>query len=135
MAVTARRSFLALVGVAAWADERAEINAVLSEMASALANGLAGAFLKPFDRAMPGYEDLRGEVEGLLAAAEVSASVELRGVAEGKAQVDWYLQIKSRRDGLATRQKRELLNVGLEKRGKRWVITSLEPRGFFSDSR
>jgi hypothetical protein len=138
MAATARRSLL-LAFAAPFlraADPRSEINTILSAMATDLADGLASAFLKAFDPQLPGFATLRQEVEGLLAAADVSASVELREfTAEADAMtadVDWYLQMRSRTELRELRQKREVLRFRFTRKGKSWKITSLEPAGFFS---
>jgi hypothetical protein len=117
------------------AGEREEILRLLADMAADLANDNASGFLRAFDEGMNGYEELGRDVRALLAAWEASASVELRGAeaagAGWSAEADWYLQLKSKRDARVVEQKREVLRLGLQRQGKRWRITALEPREFF----
>jgi hypothetical protein len=117
------------------AEARVELERLCAELATDLANGLASAFLKRFDRAMPGYEELRRDVEALVASADISASIEVREtkIENDRAQLeaDWYLQVKLKRDLLKVRQKRELVRLNLRRNGKRWLVESLAPPDFF----
>ncbi len=136
MAATGRRSFLALVGAALVAETGDELRDVVADMATSLSAGNYSAFSKRIDRAMPGYEEFRRQVEGLTAYAELSSSIELQsntGDAQKQtAKLDWYLRIKPRDEQAVSVQRRQTLTVDFLKRGKQWIVTSIEPRDFFS---
>lgn len=116
-------------------DTRDEVYRVLADMATDLANGLGRAFVKNFAQDMPGFAEIAKDVEGLLAAADVSASVELREVSEANgrvtAQVDWYLQLKSKREVAGVQQRREILKMEFAKVGKHWRVVEMTPANFF----
>src|ERR1700677_2928704 len=75
-----RLRFLLLVGLffalPAFAQLPADVLATLTDAAAALANDDPPAFLDQFDRAMPGFADLRANVEGLLGASQVTSTIE-----------------------------------------------------------
>src|SRR6267378_2234531 len=74
---------LALACSGSRADERSEVLDVIAPLADALTNGDALAFLKPIDRDMEGFAQLRDNVLALLAEAEVASSVDLISVDNG----------------------------------------------------
>lgn len=117
------------------AEARDEIYRVLADMATDLANGLGRAFVKNFAEDMPGFAELSKNVDGLLAAADVSASVELREVNSEASRVvvqaDWYLEMKSKRESADVRQRREILRMEFAKVGKRWRVVGMSPVDFF----
>ena len=88
-----------------------------------------GEFLGQFDRDMPHYAALREYVEGLAARAEVGSAIEI--VTESGddrrrvMELDWVLEIQ----GQAPR--RRVLKCTIERRGRKWKFTSLEPVDFF----
>lgn len=136
MEAIGRRTFL--LGVAApglRAEVRDEVYRVLADMATDLANGLGRAFVKNFAEDMAGFAELSKNVDGLLASADVSASVELREVkVEGErvvVQADWYLEMKSKREIAGVQQRREILRMEFAKTGKRWRVVGMSPLEFF----
>ena len=99
-------------------------------VAEALANRDADAFLEQFDRKMPQYETLRDEIQELFGMAqEIGSTVDVI-TDEGDAQrrtleLDWLLKID---DG---EPRRQIVKCHVEKQGKKWRITALEPVEFF----
>jgi hypothetical protein len=105
-------------------------------MATDLSDGHPVEFLRAFDKAMPGYEDIRTNVTALLAAADVQSSIDVESN-EGddrKRQVaaDWLLRITGHAEVSGQTNRDELVKIGFEKQGKRWRVVSLEPVAFFA---
>ena len=136
MAATGRRTFLGAFVLAIHAETRDDLRDVLARMATSLSSGNFSAFFKPIDPAMPGYAELRQQIAGLTAYAELSSSVEIQSAAGDEkkqtAKVDWYLQLKSRDEQAVSAQRRETLRFDFEKRGKQWIVTRIEPVSIFN---
>jgi hypothetical protein len=92
-------------------------------------DGSARAFLDHFDTSMPGYAEFADRIEALAAEGEVGAVIDFVSYREDGAkmtlELDWLLQPEGQRP------RRAVLNCIIEKRGKRWKITSLSPVEFF----
>jgi hypothetical protein len=118
------------------ADSADQVWDVVSSIASALSNGSGADFLSAFDRAMPGYEELRTNVTALLGQADVQSSIDLVGN-EGddrarNVEVDWLLSIVGHADVSGATKRQEHVKCRFEKQGKRWRIVGIEPRAFFA---
>jgi len=125
-----------LFSMMALADPAADLLNVFSSAADALTNDDSAAFLDNFDRNMPEYSALRTNIEGLLAAYDVGATIEVVNE-EGDDQkqtveLDWLL-LTSEKGAANGRQqmRRRIVTCHLERRGKQWKITALEPVEFF----
>ncbi len=132
------RRALLLAG-AAWtlqADDAQQVWDLLTEMAAALSDNKAEEFLRPFDRAMHGYNDLRQNIEALLLTYEVHSSIELldeKGDSTTQTvELDWFLQLVEKQDPGGVTRRREPVRCTLVKQGKKWRITSLQPLSFFA---
>ena len=103
---------------------------VFRDIAEALANRDADAFLDQFDRQMPGYETLRAEIRELLAVTqEIGTTVDVISD-EGDEQkrsleLDWVLKIDT------ADPRRQIVKCQIQKQGKKWKIMKLEPVEFF----
>jgi len=103
---------------------------VFRDIAEALANRDADAFLDQFDRQMPGYEKLRDQIRELLAVTqEIGTTVDVISD-EGDEQkrsleLDWVLKFDTEDP------RRQIVKCRAEKQGKKWKITALEPVEFF----
>lgn len=144
-----RRTLLALpFALRLRADAARDVWEVISEAASALSEGDVPAFLDCFDSRMPGYEQLRANVTGLIAEAypprEMGAS-EREGIfcsigpvtdeGDEKArslEVDWIMDIRQRTGGSNSARRQQRIKLRAEKQGKKWKIVSLEPVSFFA---
>jgi len=103
---------------------------VFRAVTEALANQDADAFLDQFDRQMPEYEKLRDEIRELIATAqEIGSTLDVITDAGDEQkrtlELDWLLKI----DNAAPR--RQIVRCEVEKQGKKWRITRLEPVEFF----
>ena len=82
---------------------------------------------------MPGYEMLHYYLEGLAARDSVLSSIEIATDKADKdsdgqrhiSAIDWILNVDSER------LRKEIVKVTVEKQGKKWRFTSLEPVDFF----
>jgi hypothetical protein len=107
--------------------EQMEVFRLVTE---ALANQDADTFLDQFDAKMPQYEKLRDEIQELFGMAqEIGSTIDVI-TDEGDElkrtlDLDWLLKI----DNNAPR--RQIVKCRVEKQGKRWKITALEPVDFF----
>jgi len=117
-------------------EETREIWDLLTRVAAALSQGNLAAFLGGFDRSMKGYQALAANAAALLGQYEVQSSIELlRDEPAGAArslELDWFLQLEEQRDAGAVIRRRERVHCRLEKRGKEWKITGIEPLAFFA---
>jgi hypothetical protein len=117
-------------------DETREIWEVLTRLAAALSQGNLMEFLEPFDRSMAEYQTLEANASALLRQYEVQSSIELlRQESSGAGrtvELDWFLQLAEQRDAGAVTRRRERVHCRLEKRGKKWKITGIEPVAFLA---
>ena len=118
------------------ADAEEQVFELFTTLASRLSGGDAAGFLDGFDKTMPGYEEFRASVAGLLQQAEVQSSIEFRrneGTGATRiVEADWFLQIKERYETGAVTRRREIVKCRVEKAGKRWKVFSLEPQSLFA---
>jgi len=122
---------LLAASLAAWGQERppAEME-VFRGVSEALANLDVDAFLDQFDRQMPDYDKLRDEIRELVGTAqEIGSTIDVitnEGDAEKRTlELDWLLKIDN------NDARRQIVKCRVEKQGKKWKITSLQPVEFF----
>ena len=131
-----RIALLLLVATFALADTAADVLNVFTSAAEGLINDDAASFLDRFDRNMPGYAALQNNVEGLLAAYDVGATIE-EITDEGDdhqrtVELDWLLILKQKGATNSPQQtRRQVVKCTVERRGKQWKITALEPVDLF----
>jgi hypothetical protein len=127
---------MALLFVAgARADTHADVVDLLASMTAALSDNNAPGFLKAFDKAMPGYDRLREAIPALLEQGDIVSSVQpLRDDGDETKRsldLDWYMEIRNPDETAPVIRRREVIRCRVEKRGKHWRITSLDPLSFF----
>jgi hypothetical protein len=133
-----RWALFLIAATMAWAEPPADVLELFREAAEALANDDANTFLAKFDRNMTGYAALRDEIVGLLAAHDVGSTIEVVND-EGDDQkrsldLDWLLVISEKNSANGqTETRRRVLKCQVERQGKQWKITALEPLDFFRD--
>ena len=134
---------LALIAVSAtmagMADTHADVVDLFASMASALSNDNASGFLNGFDKNMPDYGKLRTFVDGLIAQAEISSSIEPvkdeGDETKRSVDLDWTLQIRSRETAGPLVERRQTVHADLVKQKKRWRIVSITPLDFFEPAK
>lgn len=132
----ARRAFLAVLAAPLFADTRQEIFDLFTTMASALSEGNGLAFLDHVDHAMPDYGKLEKYILALAAQNEVMSSIDVLKE-EGDdhtqtAELDWFLQIRSREQGGPLERRRQIVRCRLERLKKKWKVMAIDPVGFFA---
>jgi hypothetical protein len=131
-----RRAFLMALAAPLLAEGRQEIMNLLTAMASALSEGDGMAFLDYVDHSMRDYEKLARNILALTAQNEVASSIDLLkedGDEHSRsAELDWFLQIRSREQTGPLERRRQTVKCGLERGKKKWKIVSLEPVSFFA---
>jgi len=136
--MTSRRAILAaLLAAPLHADDPGtEVWELLASMAAALIEGDAGLFLRPFDPAIPGYQDFRASIYGLVRGWQIQSfiePVENTGDARRRTlEVDWQMRLVSRGDVQQLIERRSAVKCSFEKQGKLWRVTSFEPRDIFA---
>jgi hypothetical protein len=131
MGAIARRTVF-LICAAAFAQTPGDVVQFLrgtaTELADAHENGPRG-FLDRFDRAMPEYAAFRGNIEALTGRAEVGSAIEIvsdSGDQQRRVlELDWVLEIQDQAP------RRQVVKCTIEKRGKTWKFTAVEPIDFF----
>lgn len=118
------------------ADTHDEIIDLFASMAAALSEINVPQFMAAFDKNMPDYDRLKGEVAGLVSQAEISSSVEPikdeGDDAKRTVDLDWYLEIRSLLPDGPLVRRREIVHCELRKEKKHWKIVSLKPLEFFA---
>ncbi len=132
-----------LLAALAFEDPPKDVIDFFRSMAAALAdadrdsnNGIdasrprhATEFLDHFDKSMPGYGQFRDQIEEMVGAGEVATTIDFINT-EGKDKtrtldLDWLLQPEGER------ARRAVIRCTIEKRGKKWKVTSIAPIEFF----
>jgi hypothetical protein len=131
-----RTALLLLFTTLVVADTAADVLNVFTSAAEGLINDDAASFLDSFDRNMPGYAALQDNVKGMLAAYNVGATIE-EITDEGDdrkrtVELDWLLILSQKGATNSPQQtRRQVVKCTVERRGKQWKITSLEPLDLF----
>jgi hypothetical protein len=126
---------LLLLVVGARADTHADVVDLVASMAAALSDNNAPGFLKALDKAMPGYDHLAEAIPALLAQGNIMSSVEPvhddGDETKRSLELDWYMEIRNLDETAPVIRRREVIHCRVEKQGKHWRITSLDPLSFF----
>jgi hypothetical protein len=96
----------------------------------------AKKFMQAFDPAMPGYAQLQDSLISLEQSGDVESSVDLlKNEGDDAVRtivVDWSLNLISQDTKVEALRRRETVTCTLEKRGKNWRITGIDPRTLFA---
>src|SRR5579863_7716407 len=131
-----RTALLLLVSTLVLADTAADVLNVFTSAAEGLINDDSASFLDQVDRDMPAYAVLQDNVKGLLATYDVGSTIEeITDQGDDRkrtVELDWLLILKQK--GAANSPqltRRQVVKCTVERRGKQWKITALEPIDFF----
>jgi hypothetical protein len=117
-------------------DIEQEVTNVVSELASGLSDRNPQLFLSMLDRSMPGYEQLDRDLNALAADTHIACTIEIieaNGPDTARTAVlDWYMVLSSRQDDNLIERRRTKVTIKLEKRGKKWLVTSFTPLSIFA---
>src|SRR5512143_3172204 len=118
-----RRTFcIGAASALVWAaDPAADAWELVTRLAAALGRSNAGEFLEACDPAMPGYADLRVNVNALVAEADAESGIDpVRNEGDTRArdlEVDWSLHLTARAGILRATDRRSNVKLRVEKRG------------------
>lgn len=132
-----RRTLLVAIASLAWADTtQQEVADLAGDLAGALADGDAEAFLLHVSKNMPGRAELRDNLLALLAGADVNSGADIIDITEqGKAlqvNLDWSMHVSTKGISGGLEQRHETVTLQLERQGKKkWQVAALKPISFF----
>jgi hypothetical protein len=134
-----RRRFLQLafnVTAARGLSAAEPVTDLLARLASALSQDNVRAFLANFDPNMPDYEKLDRYVSALLSDYEVGSSVEVATDRDEDGHrvvgADWILEIRPKSSTGRSEQRHKTVELVIEQRKGKWIITALRPPEFFA---
>jgi hypothetical protein len=133
-----RRAILlaACAAVRMRADAADEAWSVISSIASALVEGNLSDFMGSFDPAMPGYDELSANVNGLLGEFVPESSIDpLKNDGDDRSrtlELDWRLTLVDQQNDAASTNREQTVVCRLAKQGRKWRITALQPVSFFA---
>jgi hypothetical protein len=128
---------LIAAALVAYADDDAgkEVHDMVATMQNALLTGNAEAFCALLDPQMPGYKKLKSNVESLVKQALAPSTIAFpsnKGDDHARdLELDWQMQIRSY-NGETTVTRKAQVKIHAEKRGDKWLVTSLTPEDFFA---
>lgn len=129
-------ALLAALPLRAAGDPAQQVWDVLTGMASSLAAGDPSGFLRPFDPAMKGYEDLRVAVTGLLAEYQLESSIDpVDNGGDDRSrtlQVQWSLRLVSRSDLQRVVDRQVPVTLRFERQRGKWKIVEFAAAGLFA---
>lgn len=129
--MTSRRTILlavAAVPMGLRADNRTDALDMVAPLAAALSSDERdGAGWAP-PRDLPNAAELRENIAAMRAQAVVTSSVDVLSVENGEAELDWYMQIRSRTPGVLVEQRRGTVKIAWTKKR----LTRLEPASLFA---
>ncbi|HXK06359.1 MAG TPA: hypothetical protein VMS37_28445 [Verrucomicrobiae bacterium] len=134
--MTRRVLYLIPLALCLAADPAGEVLDLFTDLAGSLSAGNAVDFLSKFDKKMPGYEKLSQNVTALTRQADIESYVDLvRNEGDDQkreVEANWKMRLKVGNDATATPGRQQLVKCRVEKQGKNWKITVLEPVDFFA---
>ena len=127
---------LLLARMPLFGDAEQDITDVVTTLTSALSENNPELFLKTLDHEMAGYRQLERELNALASNTLISCSVDLianSGSATAqKADLDWFMTLKSQQDENLIERRRTKVTLSIEKRGHKWVVTGFTPVSIFA---
>jgi hypothetical protein len=138
-AIVRNLAIIAATTVACLADTHADVLDLFASMTSKLSDDNAAGFMNGFDKSMPDYGKLREWIEGLIAQAVVSSTIEAvkdeGDETKRSVDLDWTLQIRSREASGPLVERKQIVHAELVKQKKRWRIVSITPLDFFEPAK
>ncbi len=120
------RCALFLIAIVAAAETPPDVLDFFRTAAEALSQSHPSEFLGKFDRKMPGYDQLRYEIEGLRDVGSTIEVVSDEGDDHRRSlELDWLLEVADQKP------RRMIVKCRIEREGKKWMITALDPVEFF----
>jgi hypothetical protein len=117
------------------ADASSDVFDLVASMAAGLSDDNAAAFANALSVELPNRDRLIGNVNAMLAQAEVVSAID-RISDDGDDSkrtlvLDWSLQLKRKGPDLQIIRRREAVTVSAVREGKKWKVVALSPESFF----
>jgi hypothetical protein len=113
-----------------------DVTSVVSTLATALSENNPPLFLKSLDHDMPNYREIERRITALASDTLINCTIELIGSngssTAQQADLDWYMVLRSQQDENLIERRRAKVTVKVEKRGKKWIVTSFSPLSIFA---
>lgn len=123
-----RRAVLGLTSLMlAYGDERTDLLDVVTPLANALSSGDADGFLRRITADAPNRAQLEDNIRGLIAQAEMTCSIQVNSIEADHAELDWYMEIRSRATQSLLERRKAPITVKVQDRR----ISLLKPVDFF----
>jgi len=122
-----RRTALLLPAAVLWADERSDVIEAVTPLAAALSEGDADAFSRRIPDSLPNRPRLIDNIRGLIGQAEITCSVRLVNIEDGRAELDWLMDLRSRSTQSLLERRKGPVFVTVRDH----TVTSLDPVEFF----
>jgi len=110
-----------------WADERSDVIETVTPLAAALSEGDADAFSRRIPDSLPNRQRLIDNIRGLIGQAEITCSVRLVNIEDGRAELDWLMDLRSRSTQSLLERRKGPVFVTVRDH----TVTSLDPVEFF----
>jgi hypothetical protein len=125
------------VAALAFVQITSRFNDTISALASALGDNNPDLFLENVDKDMPGYEQLKVNVEALTAQADVHSGIDQIAEDGNEVTVNWEMRIEPHTEVPSAEYERrvETLHLKFVQRGKRWKLVGLDHIEFFEPPR
>ncbi len=132
-----RRTFLlAIWAVPLLADAKQQVFDLLTKIAAALSDDDPMTFLGAVDHNMLHFHEFESNLMALTDQADIANSIEILSDSgddtHRQEELDWFMQVVGKSEFHPVEQRREVVRVALERRGKKWKIVSIEPLSFFA---
>ena len=125
------------IAALAFVQITSRFNDTISAMASALAENNPDSFLNNVDKNMPGYEQLKSNVQALTAQAEIHSGIDQISEDGNEVTVNWEMRIEplSNLPSVQSERRVETLHLKFAQDGKRWKLAGLDHIEFFEPPR
>jgi hypothetical protein len=118
---------IALMAMMLFAATTPELK-VISDLANYLSEGNGPGAIDAFDKSMPNYQTLSDNIFAMVAQADISCTIDPIEQKGNVIEVDWFLKLNSKADEGPTERRQMNVKVTINKVGKKWKITAIDPQ-------
>lgn len=142
--MTRRMLLLSSLASVLRADSAQQVRDLFGSMTDALAACNPQIFLAAFDKTMPGYAQLVVDVTALVNEFAIESTVDFNkddgDDRKRELEADWLMNLRPHLTGgcqdpqpaMATVSREKVLKCTVQKQGRKWKVTALEPEDFFA---
>ncbi len=100
---------------------------VIADLANYLSQDNGPGAMEAFDKSMPNYQTISNNVFAMVAQADVSCTIDPIEQNGKVIEVDWFLKLNSKADEGPTERRQMTVKLTIEKVGKKYKITAIDP--------